>query len=360
MFSKFTKLVTIFLFGILVFENAMSGTLTLGIWKNGLTEKYLGDVIKKRSTQTGSDVTIVEKNGAAQAVADGDSTIDIISLTAREVELGCGAGILEEISLSSIESVDDFHGGSLLDCGIPVTMGSIAIVFPAGLERSPSGVADFFDIDKIPGKRGLINRPDMAFRMALLADGVAPAQAHRLLSTESGINRALSKLEAIANETVLLDPRFGRMRDMLDNDFTMTTMWTNMYINHLQSSGSFRAITEPGLSEYWYLAIPRSSDDIQLALEFIAAATSPQNMEDFARNKDISNLFPRVSLSPPVVVGNSIYACPSDTCPCTGGGCDRDCCSSSSISPGSLRIEGSEWLASERKMGFIFEAWGER
>ena len=50
----------------------------------------------------------------------------------------------------------------------------------------PGGLADFFDVKKYPGKRGLRRDPWVIMEWALMADGVAPDKVYETLATEEG------------------------------------------------------------------------------------------------------------------------------------------------------------------------------
>ena len=66
----------------------------------------------------------------------------------------------------------------------------------------PETVADFFDLDRFPGKRGFERAPEVVLQWALLADGVAATDIHEHLSTEEGLDRAFEKLDGIKQHIV--------------------------------------------------------------------------------------------------------------------------------------------------------------
>ena len=66
----------------------------------------------------------------------------------------------------------------------------------------PTTAADFFDLEKFPGKRGLWRSPKHNLEFALIADGVPVDQIYNALSSEQGIQRAFAKLDTIKSEVV--------------------------------------------------------------------------------------------------------------------------------------------------------------
>ena len=67
--------------------------------------------------------------------------------------------------------------------------------------EKPRGIADFFDVERFPGRRALRCAPVALFEWALLAYGMPPTQVYDLLSTERGLDLAVRKLEAIRRAT---------------------------------------------------------------------------------------------------------------------------------------------------------------
>ena len=60
--------------------------------------------------------------------------------------------------------------------------------------RSPKSWADFWDVKKYPGKRGLLYRAEQTMEVALMADGVEPKDAMKVLAAPGGVERAFKKL----------------------------------------------------------------------------------------------------------------------------------------------------------------------
>ena len=70
--------------------------------------------------------------------------------------------------------------------------------FPEG----PTTVADFFDLEKFPGKRGLRKGAKAVLELALMGDGVPAAEVYSVLGTPEGVDRAFAKLDTIKSEVV--------------------------------------------------------------------------------------------------------------------------------------------------------------
>lgn len=64
-------------------------------------------------------------------------------------------------------------------------------------DNVPKSWADFWDVEKFPGKRGLRKGAKYALEVALLADGVAPDELYDVLGTPEGVDRAFAKLDEL-------------------------------------------------------------------------------------------------------------------------------------------------------------------
>jgi putative spermidine/putrescine transport system substrate-binding protein len=70
------------------------------------------------------------------------------------------------------------------ECGSAALVWSVAIAYDTDkLARAPTSWADFWDVQKIPGKRGLRKRAVYNLEFALLADGVKVEDVYKVLNT---------------------------------------------------------------------------------------------------------------------------------------------------------------------------------
>ncbi|MBZ9739819.1 MULTISPECIES: extracellular solute-binding protein [unclassified Mesorhizobium] len=64
-------------------------------------------------------------------------------------------------------------------------------------ENPPKTWAEFWDVAKFPNRRALRANAQDLIEIALLSDGVVPADVYPVLSTPEGLQRAIKRLEAI-------------------------------------------------------------------------------------------------------------------------------------------------------------------
>ncbi|MBP2299141.1 ABC transporter substrate-binding protein [Azospirillum picis] len=136
-------------------------------------------------------------------VQGGASTWDVVQVESEELALGCDEGLYEKMNFSRIGGEDSYLPATVNPCGV----GAIVYDFVLGYDKdklkdAPKSWADFFDTKKYPGKRGLRQGAKTTLEIALMADGVAPSDVYKTLSTEAGIDRAFKKLDTIKNDIV--------------------------------------------------------------------------------------------------------------------------------------------------------------
>ena len=83
--------------------------------------------------------------------------------------------------------------------------------------------ADFWDVAKIPGKRGLGKNVRGALEIALLADGVAPGDVYKTLGSSDGVDRAFRKLDQLKPYIVWWQTPAEAAKILGSGDVLMTT-----------------------------------------------------------------------------------------------------------------------------------------
>ena len=135
---------------------------------------------------------------ALRAQAKGpDHSWDVVLLDGDELATGCGEGLLEKLDWAAIGGKEHYLPQAVSDCGVGAIVDNTVLAWDKDkLPVAPSW-ADFWDVAKYPGKRGLRKDVRGNLEFALLADGVAPADVYKTLSTNEGVDRAFRKLDQL-------------------------------------------------------------------------------------------------------------------------------------------------------------------
>ena len=133
-----------------------------------------------------------------QRIRGGANTWDVVQVEGEELLLGCAEDLFEPLDPEALGGADAYVPGALQPCGV----GAVTFAFVLAWDRdrrrdAPRGWADLFDTQRIPGRRALRRGPKATLEIALLADGVAPADVYRELGTPAGVDRAFARLDAL-------------------------------------------------------------------------------------------------------------------------------------------------------------------
>jgi putative spermidine/putrescine transport system substrate-binding protein len=122
---------------------------------------------------------------------------DLVLVDADELSVGCAEGLFEKLDWSAVGGKDHYIPQAVSDCGVGAVVVDTVLAWDKDkLPVAPSW-ADFWDVAKYPGKRGLRKSVHGSLEFALLADGVAPADVYKTLSTSEGVDRAFRKLDQL-------------------------------------------------------------------------------------------------------------------------------------------------------------------
>jgi putative spermidine/putrescine transport system substrate-binding protein len=126
-----------------------------------------------------------------------DQGWDVARLDPFTLTDGCAAHRLRVLDWGQLGGRARFVAGAASDCGVGATLSSTVLTWePAKLKAAP-GWADFWDVARLPGRRGLRAGPIGTLEIALMADGVAPGAVYATLASKDGVARAFRKLDQL-------------------------------------------------------------------------------------------------------------------------------------------------------------------
>ena len=146
------------------------------------------------------------------------------------------------------------------------------------LKDPPTSWADFWDVEKFPGKRGLRKGPKYALEFALMADGVAPEDVYAELSKPEGVDRAFNKLEELKPNMVWWEAGAQPLQLLSSGEVVMTSAYNGRISGINRSEGKKFGFVFPGsiyAIDSW--VILKDSPNKDAAMEFIAYASRPEN-----------------------------------------------------------------------------------
>lgn len=237
---------------------------------------------------TGGQVTQVEYNGEQSRikamVETKKVTWDVVEAEGPDINRGCDEGLFERLDWSQLNKAD-FMPEAIHECGVGTFVWSTVLAYHGDkLATPPSGWADFWDVEKFPGKRGLRKGARYNLEFALMADGVAVKDVYKVLRTKEGADRAFNKLTELKPhiqwwEAGALPPQF-----LVAGDVVMTSAFSGR-IDAAQREGQNLQITWNGsLYDLDYWTMPKGGPNKESAMKFIQLASSPEPQAEYARN----------------------------------------------------------------------------
>lgn len=270
----------------------LAGELTVVSWGGAYTKSQVEAYHKPWIAKTGNAIKSENYNGGlAEVKAQVEArhvTWDVVDLELADAVRGCDEGLLEPIDPAILlagddgtPATEDFVNGALQECAVGSIVWSTVYAYDESRfpGAKPKTIADFFDIEKFPGKRGMRKVPKVNLEFALMADGVAPAEVYKTLSTDAGVARAFKVLDRIKDHTVWWEAGAQPPQLLADGEVAMTTAYNGRIFNAQATEGKpFRIVWDGQVYDLDLWAIPTGAKHRDLALEFIKFSTDTKRL----------------------------------------------------------------------------------
>ena len=124
---------------------------------------------------------------------------------------GCASGALRKLDWSAIGGRDRLLPQAGTECGQGAVLRGMVLAWSRDKFSGAPNWADFWDVAKVPGKRGLWRGARGNLEFALIADGVAPSDVYATLRDKPGWS-ARSASSTSSSPTSCGGPRKTRRR----------------------------------------------------------------------------------------------------------------------------------------------------
>ncbi|MET3792526.1 ABC transporter substrate-binding protein [Aquamicrobium terrae] len=273
-------------------STASAESLTVVSWGGDFAKSQEVAFVAPFREATGVNVRMDDWSGnigQIQAMVDANNvTWDVVVGERSFAIKGCEEGFLEKIDSSKLPpspdgraASEDFLPGTILDCGIGSEVFAYGISYnnAAFPEKKPQGVADFFNLNDFPGRRGMLKRPESTLEFALLADGVAKEDLYKVLATSDGLERAFAKLDSIKDQVVWFDSFAQPPQILNDGEAVMVTGTLSRIIQPmLEQQKDWNVIMNDFLWDVDVWMVVKNSPNKQQAFDFINFASEPQRI----------------------------------------------------------------------------------
>lgn len=227
---------------------------------------------------TGAPVHAATREPGLDSLVGAAAHWDVVLLSPATLGPACQGGLLEKLDWAAIGGRDRQLPAAATDCGQGAFATATALSWDRSKFPGTPTWQDFWDIAKVPGKRGLERTPRGTLEVALLADGVAPADVYRLLRTDDGVTRAFRKLDQLAPYIDWWTPGARDAARLLGSGEVLMTSAPALSVLAANREGHHFGIQWTGaLAEIHSWAIAKGAPDLAAAQRFLAFVGDPKN-----------------------------------------------------------------------------------
>jgi putative spermidine/putrescine transport system substrate-binding protein len=222
-----------------------------------------GMVIKQETYGGMSDVRLQVQTGAV--------TLDVVASGSGSAARAAEEGLLEKLDYSVID-VSTFYPHLYTDYCVGGDVFSTVYAWNTATygDNGPQSWADFFAVEKFPGKRAYRGKVAGALEPALMADGVAPADVYKVLDSEDGIKRAIDKIRQLKPHIdVFWTSGAQHAQLMKDGEVDMTTGWNGRFDVAKADGAKVAYSFNQALLDYDCFAIPKGAPNKDAAMRFL-------------------------------------------------------------------------------------------
>jgi putative spermidine/putrescine transport system substrate-binding protein len=283
--------------GAMTAAPANAESLTVVSWGGAYTKSQVEAYHKPFTKKTGIEILSENYSGGlaeikAQVEA-GSVKWDVVDVELSDAVRGCDEGLLERIDPAILPAAPDgtpatkdFVSGAISDCAIANIVWSTIYAydkskFPNG---GPKTLADFFDLKKFPGKRGLRKTPKVNLEFALMADGVPSDKVYEMLATDAGVDRAFKKLDSIKDSVVWWEAGAQPPQLLADGEVAMTSAYNGRVFNAIATEKKpFEIVWDGQVYDFDLFVVVKGAPNKKTAMDFIAFSTDTQRLADQAK-----------------------------------------------------------------------------
>ena len=286
--------------GLFGFIGKATAEITVVSWGGAYTmsqQKAYGDTFPD-SPLIGGKANFVNYNGGLgevrAQVESGNIKWDVVDVLPSDARVGCDEGLFEELPRDVFAKAPDgtpmdkdlYQTHLPNDCVVPQIWWSYMAFYKKGTfsGSQPSTIADFFNVKKFPGKRGIHTWPQAIIEMALMADGVAGNDVYKVMDSSGGIDRAFAKLDSIKNHVVFWSAGAKPLEFVMSGEASMALAYNGRVgAANLSEGENFEYIWEGQLIEQEYICLMTGAPDRDRAIDWMIHASSPTSQAEQAK-----------------------------------------------------------------------------
>ncbi|MCS0503171.1 ABC transporter substrate-binding protein [Ancylobacter mangrovi] len=261
---------------------ASARDLTFTGFGGASSERVSKAMLQPYTKKTGIKITEAAYDGGISQmrlmVDSGNVTWDLVDVEGQDLYRGCEEGLYETIDVKSLIDTDDFVPSALgSPCGVGWSSWATVLAYNSDkIKNPPTSWADFFDLKKYPGKRGLRQGPQLTLEIALMADGVKADDVYKVLSTKEGVDRAFKKLDTIKSSIQWWTSGAQPQQWLAGGDVALTAAYNGRVTVAHNQGQPLAHIWNGQIYTYDYFVIVKGSPKKEEALALMKYMLSPE------------------------------------------------------------------------------------
>ena len=264
---------------------AQSNVLYINSWGGAWLEAATANLFQPFTAATGIEIQTVSPVSFAKLAAQVRSGVyefDVTTLGGGDIVRANQAGLLEELTPT--------FEGSVFENGMASHAFATILAWRTDTyqDQQPNSWADFWDVERFPGRRCLQRYPARVLPLALLADGVAKEDLYPL-----DIERAFAKLEQIKEHITVWWTAGAQSEQLLrDGEIDMIGMWHGGYFRTEDSGAPVAMTWNEAEIERAYWVVAKDTPNMEAARSFVEFATSAEPLAGFVTQANYGALNP--------------------------------------------------------------------
>lgn len=255
-------------------------------------------------------------------VSTGSVTWDVMQIEQNTMLAGCDEGLFEKVDWARIGRHEDFLPEAISPCGVGAFVWSMVLTYDrTRLKDGPADWKGFWDTARWPGKRGLRATAKMTLEVALLSDGVAPAEVYKVLSAPGGVDRAFARLDKLKPDVLWWTAGAEPIERVASGDLVMAAAFNGRVAAANAADRRFALVWDGQVygMDYWGIVKgSRNRDAAEKFLAFAARADVQKRFPDFiaygvTNRQAIAAIEPAVAAGLPTTPANMARAVGLDT-----------------------------------------------
>lgn len=272
--------------------HGVDAPLTIGAWGGPYEAAQHSVLFTPFEKATVSKIKTRHYVGGLEALRN-TTPPDVLDMLEEEALIACEEGLVLKVDWKEfigpgearLPGHQDFLKGAFSECAVAHLTFSTIIAFDqrAFPGEKPQRIADFFDVDRFPGKRALKKDSGSILEWALMAEGVPTSQVYKLLSTERGMRIALRRLSAIREHIIWWEQPTETVSLLQDGEVVMASGYNGRFFEAWRLGAPINLIWDGQIIDRSVWAISSKSQmNVKAAKEFVRFALNPERQAKMA------------------------------------------------------------------------------